>query len=97
MPDRFLSSVRYEGSLSFINRQTKTIDYTLINPSGFETFHCLRMAPDFDMKTFPFVFYRDRANLGVINVASKKAYILKQSLYCWDPYPQHLMEVYKDS
>ena len=57
----------------------------------------MRLMPNFDIEKLPFALVRDQEGITLVNLKNPAAYKVFQSWYHQLPFPQMLLDVYKNS
>lgn len=52
--------------------------------------------PNFSLDKFPFVLYRDRKSVGLINIYTKEGFVLINSPFLYEPGNTKRLEIYND-
>ena len=69
-PNKYLVIVNGEAKLYFLDLNSNEMNDSLANPSGETTFYQLLPVPNFDPKTLPLVFIKDKAGITLVNTHS---------------------------
>ena len=79
-----------------IDRKKKQVTIKIAIPSqDLNCFSLLKM-PDFHLEKFPFILYRDRKSVGLINIYTKEGFVLINTPFKYEPGNTKRLEIFKD-
>lgn len=64
-------------------------------PSGDTNCFCVRIIPDYNIDTLPFIILRDRKGVSIVDIKSGKGWVLIESKFNYEPGNTKRLEVYR--
>ena len=94
--DMVATCIDMDLNIYLIDRKLRQVVKTIENNSGSDRPLCMRLMPSFDFEKFPFLMIRDQEGVTVVNLKNANTYKIFQSWYHQLPFPQMLMDCYKN-
>jgi hypothetical protein len=93
--DKLLVCLKGSPHIFCIDRRTRDVSRKIKIPSGDTNCFCMRLIPDYNADTLPFVMIRDRKAISIVDIKSGNGYVLIESKFNYEPGNTKRLELYR--